>query len=78
MYQDQLRTNQEQEDRIVFLEVKLKELGQLSPSAATAPFSAPASQISFAKPQRRARGVAKMPSPLSQTSLVQGHDAKKE
>ncbi|UPX20687.1 Aminopeptidase Y [Ascochyta rabiei] len=53
MYQDQMRTNQEQEDRIAFLEVKLKEFGQLKSSASSAPFSAPASQINFANPPRR-------------------------
>ncbi|KAJ4339723.1 Aminopeptidase Y [Ascochyta clinopodiicola] len=75
MYQDQMRTNEEQEDRIAFLEVKLKEFGQLTPSASSAPFSAPASQINFANPPRRARDVVKASSPLSQTPLVQVQEA---
>lgn len=76
MYQDQMRTIQEQEDRIKFLEVKLKEFGQLSPPAAPAPFSAPASQINFANPPRRVRGALRTSSPLSQTPLVQDQEGE--
>lgn len=66
-YQDQMRTIQEQEDRIDYLERKLREIGQASPSTRQ-PYSAPSSQIQFAKPPRRSRGsvTAGMLSPLSQ------------
>ncbi|XPS77536.1 Aminopeptidase Y [Ascochyta lentis] len=78
VYQDQMRTSQEQEDRITFLEVKLKEFGQLTPSATPAPFSAPASQINFTNPPRRVRGAVRSSSPLSQTPLVQVQETEEE
>jgi hypothetical protein len=71
MYQDQMRTCQEQEDRIGYLEVKLQEFGQLTP-VVRAPFSAPPGQVQFSNPPRRARfdSVTKSPStapsPLAQ------------
>ncbi|KAF2029709.1 hypothetical protein EK21DRAFT_112579 [Setomelanomma holmii] len=53
-FQEQLRVNQEQEDRIKYLEDLRKQSGLSSP-ARLAPFSAPASQIEFADPTLRAR-----------------------
>lgn len=76
VYQDQMRTNQEQEDRIAFLEARLREFGQLTPSATAAPFSAPASQTNFTRPQRRARGALMTSSPLSQPPLVQAPEGE--
>lgn len=69
-YQDQMRTVQEQEDRITYLERKLQETGQASPLTRQ-PYSAPSHQIQFAKPPRRSRGsiAAGAPSPLSQVSI---------
>lgn len=78
MYQDQIRTNQKQEDRIAILEMKLKEFRQLSPYAAPAPFSAPASQINFPNPPHRARGAVKASSSLLQSPLVQVQKAEEE
>ncbi|KAH7382435.1 hypothetical protein DE146DRAFT_636610 [Phaeosphaeria sp. MPI-PUGE-AT-0046c] len=68
-YQDQMRTTQEQEDRIDYLQSKLQEIGQASPSTRQ-PYSAPPSQLQFAKPPRRSRGsiAAGAPSPLSQVT----------
>ncbi|KAJ4371076.1 Aminopeptidase Y [Didymella sp. IMI 355093] len=71
MYQDQTRLNSEQEDRIDYLEKKLKEFRQLSLAAPTAPFSAPASQIHFANPPRRVRTAVTASSPLSQEPMLQ-------
>lgn len=66
-YQEQMRACQEQEDRIDYLQRKLTETGLTSPSTRQ-PYSAPSSQIQFAKPPKRARGgvAAGLPSPLSQ------------
>jgi hypothetical protein len=70
MYQDQMRSAQEQEDRITYLETKLREAGQSTP-ASFPPFSAPASQLVFANPppRKRSHSFSKSsgsPSPLSQ------------
>lgn len=54
IYQEQMQHSQEQEDRILYLEKKLQESGQSTPST-RAPFSAPPSQISFSDPPRRQR-----------------------
>jgi hypothetical protein len=71
MYQDQTRLNSEQEDRIDYLEKKLKEFRQPGSAAPIAPFSAPASQIHFVNPPRRVRAAATASSPLSQEPMVQ-------
>lgn len=55
-YQDNMRLVQEQEDRIVYLEAKLQEYGQVTP-ATHQPYSAPASQIQFENPPRRGMRV---------------------
>ena len=70
MYQDQMRSAQEQEDRITYLETKLREASQSTP-ASFPPFSAPASQLVFTKPPQRKRSHSfskppGSPSPLSQ------------
>jgi hypothetical protein len=57
MYQDQMRLNQEQEDRIKYLERKLQEFGQHSP-AHIMPFSAPSTTTTFANPPRRVRATS--------------------
>jgi hypothetical protein len=54
MYREQMRHTQEQEDRIEYLEKKLREFGQSTPIS-HAPFSAPPSQITFSNPLRRER-----------------------
>jgi hypothetical protein len=70
VYQDQMRTVQEQEDRIGYLERKLQEFGQNSP-ATLPPYSAPSSTIQFANPPRRLRSstAADLASPLAQVSI---------
>ena len=75
MYQDQMRCNEEQEERIEYLEKKLKEFGRLSVTAATPPYSAPASHTTFADTPRRVRSTVKPSSPLSQTPMVQVEEA---
>jgi hypothetical protein len=77
-YQDQMRSNEEQQGRIVYLEKTLKEFGQLAGSSDQAPFSAPASQITFVNPSCRVHSVVKVSSPLSQTPMVQVQDAEEE
>lgn len=77
MYQDQMRTNEEQGDRIAYLEKKLTEFGQLGATAA-APFSAPACQVVFANPPRRVRGAARASSPLAQEPMVQSGEVKED
>jgi hypothetical protein len=52
LYQDQVRLNEEQEDRINYLEKKLQEFGQSTPVTRT-PFSAPPSRVTFSDPPRR-------------------------
>jgi hypothetical protein len=52
LYQDQVRLNGEQEDRINYLEKKLQEFGQSTPIT-RAPFSAPPSKVTFSDPPRR-------------------------
>jgi hypothetical protein len=54
MYQDQMRTAQEQEDRVTYLEGKLQESSQLT-ATMRQPFSAPPSRVQFANPPRRSR-----------------------
>lgn len=78
MYEDQMRASLEREARIEFLEAKLREFGQLAPSTGSVPFSAPASQIRFARPPRRARGAVNASSPLSQSPLVQAQEDEEE
>jgi hypothetical protein len=78
MYQEQFRLNQEQEDRITYLEGKLKEFGQLTPDLRT-PFSAPATRIHFSVPPRRDHGgsptsSSAMPNPLSQVEAVEAEE----
>jgi hypothetical protein len=78
LYQDQMRSLQEQEDRITYLETKLREAGQSTP-ARLAPFSAPASQTIFAQPpqRRRSHSFSKppgSPSPLSQ--VIEAEEAE--
>jgi hypothetical protein len=67
MYQDQMRTAQEQEDRVTYLEGKLQESGQLTPTTRQ-PFSAPPFQIQFANPPRRSRFGFAVKSPTVGTS----------
>lgn len=74
MYRDQMRCNEEQEERIEYLEKKLKEFGQLSVTAAM-PHSAPASQTTFANTPSRVRSTVKPSSPLSQTPMGQVEEA---
>ncbi|KAF3042539.1 hypothetical protein E8E11_004245 [Didymella keratinophila] len=71
MYQDQTRLNSEQEDRIDYLEKKLKEFGNSNCASSVPPFSAPASQVTFADPPPRAGGAVAATSPLSQQPMVQ-------
>jgi hypothetical protein len=71
LYQDSIRLVQEQEDRIAYLESRLHESGQTTPTARQ-PYSAPASQINFNQPPRRSRiGTAVVASsPLSNVSAL--------
>ena len=78
MYQDQMRSNEEQDDRIAYLEKKLKEFGQLNSGGAAPPFSAPASQINFVNPPCRVRTAVEVSSPLSREPMVQVPEAKEE
>jgi hypothetical protein len=72
-YQDQMRSLQEQQDRLDYLELKLGEFGQTTPTARQ-PFSAPPSRIQFANPPRRSL-AAGAPSPLAQVSThLVNHD----
>ena len=70
MYQDQMRTNQEEEYHITFIEIVLKKFGYLNPSAALVPFYVPVSQINFVNPPRRVRSAVETSSPPSQMRLV--------
>lgn len=76
-YQNQMRNMQELEDRIAYLEVKLKESGQLTPSTRL-PFSAPASQISFSHPPRRDRFDSAVKAPAVSSPLKQFEEAVEE
>jgi hypothetical protein len=69
-YQEQIRMIHEQEDRIAYLEGKLHEFGQTTPTTRQ-PFSAPPSQIKFNKPPRRSRhdSTTGAPSPLAHVSF---------
>lgn len=69
LYQEQIRNNQEQEDRIQYLEKKLQEFGQTAP-VARAPFSAPPTQITFLSPPRRNRFKEGLKTPLSKVVEV--------
>lgn len=51
MYQEQVRSMQEQEDRLRYLEKRLQEFGQMTDTTRV-PFSAPPTQISFMNPPR--------------------------
>ncbi|KAH6611834.1 hypothetical protein C7974DRAFT_418747 [Boeremia exigua] len=75
-YQDQMRANDEQGDRIAYLEHRLAEFGQGAGGVVAAPFSAPASQTVFAPPPVRVRGAVRSSSPLSRAPMVQ--DAEDE
>ncbi|KAJ8114466.1 hypothetical protein OPT61_g3665 [Boeremia exigua] len=77
-YQDQTRTSDEQFNRIVYLEKKLKEFGQLGTGDMDPPFSAPASQINFADTPRRDDSSVMVSSPLSRDPMVQDADAKED
>jgi hypothetical protein len=70
-YQEQTRMIHEQEDRIAYLEGKLHEFGQTTPTTRQ-PFSAPPSQIKFNKPPRRLRhdSTAGAPSPLAHVNIL--------
>jgi hypothetical protein len=57
LYQDQGYLVQEYEDRIAYLERKLHESGQNTPTARQ-PYSAPASQVNFKAPPRRLRALS--------------------
>jgi hypothetical protein len=70
MYQDQMRSAQEQEDRTAYLETKLREAGQSTP-ARLDPFSAPASQINFSNSPQRKRSHSFSKPPGSPTPLSQ-------
>ena len=61
VYQDQMRSIEEQKHRIEYLEKTLKEFGQLAGSRGQAPFSAPASQITFVNPSCRVRNAVRVP-----------------
>ena len=74
MYQDQIRCNKEQEERIKYLKKKLKEFSQLNVTAAM-PHSTPASQTTFANTPSRVHSTVKPSSPLSQTPIVQVEEA---
>ena len=76
MYRDQTRCNEEQESRIEYLENKLKEFGRLSKGGAIAPFSAPASQITFANPPRRVNSAVMTSSPLAQSPIFKVQEAQ--
>jgi hypothetical protein len=78
MYQDQTHLNPEQEDRIDYLQNKLKEFGNFNSASSAPPFSAPASQVTFADPPRCAGGVMAATSPLSQNPMVQAPEAEEE
>ena len=78
MYKDQTRLNSEQEDRIYYLESKLKEFGNSTFASSGPPFSAPASQVTFADPPRRAGGAVAATSPLSQQPMVQIPEIEEE
>lgn len=76
MYQDQMHNIQEQDDRVAYLETKLKEFGQHT-STLRAPFSAPAAKTTFSMPPRRGQVGPSNTSPniscpLSQVMETQG------
>ncbi|KAH7361310.1 hypothetical protein BKA66DRAFT_444696 [Pyrenochaeta sp. MPI-SDFR-AT-0127] len=75
MYRDQMRSAQEQEDRIAYLEMKIQESGQLTPNA-RAPFSAPPSRVQFSNPPRRDRFNPAMKSPALLSPLKQVVEAE--
>jgi hypothetical protein len=75
MYQDQMRTAQEQEDRITYLETKLREAGQSTPFRVM-PFSAPAFQTVFAPPPQRNRSHPFSNQPGSPNALSQVVEAE--
>ncbi|KAL1800034.1 hypothetical protein ACET3X_000376 [Alternaria dauci] len=68
MYQEQIQHVREQEDRIRYLETKLREFGQSTPDTRV-PFSAPSSQISFSFPPRRQQSD-EVPHPTTSASLL--------
>jgi hypothetical protein len=75
-HDEQMRVNQEQQDRIQYLEDERKQNGLSTPKTRL-PFSAPASQIEFSDPTLRSRfrsaekgSVTDMPFPLGQVSDV--------
>jgi cell division septum initiation protein DivIVA len=73
-YQDQMRTVQEQEDRVNYLERKLQEFGQ-NTATTIQPYSAPSSRIQFDNPPRRlrSRSATGLASPLAQVSIPHRH-----
>lgn len=77
MYRDQMRSTHEQEDRIAYLEMKLREFGQFTPSGRI-PFSAPFSQIQFSKPPRRTRFNNVLKSPTVSSALDQVVETKED
>lgn len=54
-----MRTNEEQEDRIKYLEEKLQECGHLG-SSASAPFSAPPDRVVFDEVPRSRGAVTRL------------------
>lgn len=78
MYQDQTRLNSAQEDRIDYLEKKLKEFGNANSASPVPPFSAPAGWVTFAQPPRRAHAAVTASSPLSQEPMVQTPEVDEE
>lgn len=65
MYQDQMRLNSEQENRIDYLEKKLKDYRNSKSASRTLPFTSPASLVTFARTPRRIRTAVATSSPLS-------------
>ncbi|KAF3033760.1 hypothetical protein E8E12_004383 [Didymella heteroderae] len=78
MYQDQTRLNSEQEDRINYLEKKLKEFFNFNCANSVPPFSAPASQVTFANPPCRVHTAVTACSPVSQEPMVQVVEGQEE
>ncbi|KAL1645920.1 Aminopeptidase Y [Didymella pomorum] len=71
IWQDQTLLKSEQEDCIDYLESKLREFGNSKSASSAPPFSAPASQVTFADPPRRAGGAVAATSPLAQQPMMQ-------
>jgi hypothetical protein len=69
-YEDQTHLVQELEDRVAYLEGKLHEAGQTTPTTRQ-PYSAPPTQMEFTNPPHRSRASTIVsPSPLSDVSIL--------